>query len=231
HEGLLFGEVNLEQFHSTAGGPPMSSAHNAKSHSLNQRARSVHLGEEDVANQDARASRQWRYETEDPWGETETFGARPSRLGIDMLTAPISGTGIRLGLSERMYAACARLAATLGNAASEVAEQDMELRYLHPREVFPREAETRGRPGGAQEEREVESTFRSRVTKLALERDKEVVGEVYRRADESDPDLLAQLPPASRVDEAEGLELYAADTYLSVASGSPFLKRRDNPLS
>ncbi len=41
HEGLLFGEVNLEQFHSTAGGPPMSPRHNDESHSLNQPVRSV----------------------------------------------------------------------------------------------------------------------------------------------------------------------------------------------
>ena len=41
HEGLLFGEVNLEQFHSTAGGPPMSPRHNDESHSLNQPLRSV----------------------------------------------------------------------------------------------------------------------------------------------------------------------------------------------
>ena len=44
HEGLLFGEVNLEQFHSTAGGPPMSPRHNDESHSLNQPVRSVQLG-------------------------------------------------------------------------------------------------------------------------------------------------------------------------------------------
>src|SRR6476620_1486022 len=39
-----FGEVNLQQFHSTAGGPPMSPRHNDESHSLNQPVRSVQLG-------------------------------------------------------------------------------------------------------------------------------------------------------------------------------------------
>lgn len=43
HEGLLFGEVNLEQFHSTAGGPPLSPRHNDESHFLDQPLGSVQL--------------------------------------------------------------------------------------------------------------------------------------------------------------------------------------------
>jgi hypothetical protein len=42
HEGLLFDDVNLERFHSAAGGPPTSSPQIDEPHSLNQRAPAVH---------------------------------------------------------------------------------------------------------------------------------------------------------------------------------------------
>jgi hypothetical protein len=45
HEGLLFGEVNLQQFHSTAGGPPHATDQISGSHTLDQRSRSVQLAE------------------------------------------------------------------------------------------------------------------------------------------------------------------------------------------
>ena len=43
HEGLLVVKRILEQFHSTAGGPPMPVTQTSASHSLDQRPRSVHL--------------------------------------------------------------------------------------------------------------------------------------------------------------------------------------------
>jgi len=137
-----------------------------------------------------------------------------------MVVGDVPGTGIRVGLSEGMYRACAAVAEAWRFAAREVLSESGEWQGLD----FDAVPWQRGTPTYDEEtEIEREREFRREVSSRRTSERRFAAEYAYARGQsEGVADLLDNVPLELQT-EPPGLELFTDDTYLAVAPTSVYL--------
>jgi hypothetical protein len=145
---------------------------------------------------------------------------RPSRARLDMLVAPIPGTGLIVGMSRRLYATCQDLA--------DEDRRDIEIiQYRYPSLMLDLEldAEDPEESGtdieDAREFIELNERRRAAFTEREAESHQRLLETARqsfdRGSDSTWPDLLATEPSIDPEPHAELLEAATTDTYLAIS--------------